>query len=283
MTEKKILLTCLVGLVAVAGCATQEPAKLEHSSILELSDADQALVSPKILKLAKSDHLALLAEAVESYEKLKIHDYTCLFVKQETMNGRLGDEQNIEVKFMPSPFSVFMNWTKNAPLGDRLVFVEGQYKDSKGRSRMVVRPKGGFARMLVGKSVLKLPDGPDALKSTLRPCTMFGFRNGLQSLIDIYALAKKNGDLKQSFGGMTEIGGRKCIVLVRELPEKKEYPSKITEICLDIETLMPLRIIGYDWKNRFSCNYEYHDVIFNAGLKEKDFTPKACGIAPPKK
>lgn len=271
----------MLSLIAIAGCEIR-PAKLQHSSILELRDEDQKLVSPEILKLAETDHLALLSRAKASYEKMNIHDYTCIFIKQETMGGRLGKEQNIQVKFMPNPFSIAMIWTKNAPLGDRLVFVEGKYKDSKGRSRMLVRPKGGFAQLLVGKSVLKLPDGPDAMKNTLRPCTMFGFKNGLQSLIDVYTQAKANGDLKQSFGGVTEVGGRKCIILIRQLPQKKEYPSRITETCLDIKTLMPLRIVGYDWQNRFWCNYEYHDVKFNVGLKEKNFTPKACGIAPPK-
>ena len=53
MIEKKILLTCLFGLIALAGCVAP-PTELQHSSILKLSTEDEMLVSPDIMELAKT-------------------------------------------------------------------------------------------------------------------------------------------------------------------------------------------------------------------------------------
>jgi hypothetical protein len=152
---------------------------------------------------------------------------------------------------------------------------------------MLVRPKGKIAQFLAGKSVLRLPDSKDARKNSLRPCTDFGFRNGLKALLKYYVLAKKNGHIRTDVGGAIDIGGRKCVVLVREISVPRvgdeEYPAKISEACLDVETLLPLRVVGYDWDNRMFCTYEFRDVKLNPGLTEKDFTPEANSIAPPKK
>ncbi|GAG40737.1 unnamed protein product, partial [marine sediment metagenome] len=148
-----------------------------------------------------------------------------------------------------------------------------------GRSRMAVRP-AGLLRMF--GTQLRLPDGPDAMKNTLRPCTMFGFRNSLQSLIDVYQAARKANECREEYGGATVIDGSTCIVLIRTLPAKKDYPAKKTILCLDARTLLPLRVIGYDWQDRLVCNYEVRDVTFNTGLGEKDFTPEANGMKPPK-
>ncbi|RKY26435.1 MAG: hypothetical protein DRP83_04295, partial [Planctomycetota bacterium] len=136
----------------------------------------------KIRNLAETDHLALLKMGLAQFQQRGIPSYTCTFVKRERIRGKLGKEQHIDVKFREKPFSVAMKWTKNPPLGDALVFVDGKFKNSDGRSQMVVRPAAKLLQKLTGGSVLRLPDGRDALKSTLRPCTYFGFQNGLKSL-----------------------------------------------------------------------------------------------------
>ncbi|MBN1554962.1 MAG: DUF1571 domain-containing protein [Phycisphaerae bacterium] len=271
---------CVGLFLLAAGC--QPPAPLEHSSILKLSNDMDNQVPADVLNLAKTDHVALLKKGVEKYDAMPVKDYTCLFVKQEKLGGRLGDEQNVAIKFLGDPFSVAMVWTKNPPLGDALIYVEGEYKNNKGVSQMLVRPKPAF-QWLVGKSVLKLPDGPDAMRNSLRPVTKFGFRNGLVSLLEVYEPAIAAKECKMQYDGVTEVGGRKCVVLTRILPEGKDYPARITETCLDIELLLPLRIVGYDRDNSLLCNYEYHEVKLNPGLKPRDFTPQANNIAPPKK
>lgn len=240
----------------------------------------------KIRKLAETDHLALLKMSREELEERNYGNYTCTFVKQERMKGKLGKEQHINVKFMETPYSIAMLWTKNPPLGDALVYVDGKFKNSKNRSQMVVRPRNKFLQKLTGGSVLRIPDGRDAMKNTLRPCTMFGFRNGINSLIEVYQAANDKNESTEKFGGFTKVDGRDCIVLIRFLPKgtyvvdgkKKKYPAKKTIVCIDINNLMPLRVIGYDWEDKLLCSYEYRNINFGANLQNQDFTPQASGI-----
>ncbi len=234
----------------------------------------------KIRNLAETDHLALLKMGLAQFQQRGIPSYTCTFVKRERIRGKLGKEQHINVKFREKPFSIAMKWTKNPPLGDALVFVDGKFKNSKGRSQMVVRPASKLLQKLTGGSVLRLPDGRDALKNTLRPCTYFGFQNGLKSLIQVYEQAREHGDSTEKFGGFTEVAGRKCIMLIRFLPNRPgaKYPARKTIVCLDIKTLVPMRVVGYDWDDKLSCNYEYRDLNFDVALQGADFTPQANGI-----
>ncbi len=269
----------LAGLALAVGCQPASPP--EHVSILHLRRDQDVLVAPDVLTLAKTDHVVLLKQGLKTCAAVPVRGYTCTFRKQEKLGGRLRKEQHVDVKFRRQPFSVAMTWTKNPPLGDAMLYVAGRYPDSDGRSRMLVRPKKGL-QWLVGSSVLRRPDGPDAMRNTLRPCTKFGFANGLASLIEVYEQALAREECEMQYGGVTDVGGRACLVLRRILPAGKGYPARITETCLDIETLLPLRIVGYDDDGSLQCDYEYHDVTINPGLTDKDFTPQANGIAPPK-
>ncbi|MBN1554961.1 MAG: DUF1571 domain-containing protein [Phycisphaerae bacterium] len=288
----------LVGLLLAVLLAVQVTQSVATStapaSRVEIIGEDQIVTSEpdllkKITNLAQTDHLALLELCRDEMKKRGGYQrYTATFVKQEQIRGKLSPEQHIQAKFMASPFSVVMKWTKNPPTGNALVYVDGKYPDKNGKSQMIVQPTSDFLRRLVGGSVKRLPDGPDAMKSTLRPCTMFGFENSLKSLIDVYKKARQNGDSNEQWGyrdektgkdvKFAEVDGRKCIVLVRYLPKREGYPAKKTLTFIDLEYLLPVRVIGYDWNDTFFCNYEYRDVNFTADLAAEDFTPDANGI-----
>ena len=276
------MISCIVAAIGSAGCNAPP---ITEKLIFEpgAEKLPETGIDPELILLAKSDHIALLEKAMEAYKSMSVKNYTCTFTKQEVMGGITGKKQETKIKFRQDPFSVVITWIKNPPQGDRLIYVKGKYKDKQGRSRMIVRPKGGLAQLLVGRSVLKLPDGPDAMRNTLRPVTMFGFENSLRSLLDVYRQARGRGELKQEYEGVYDLAGRKCLILTRLLlKQREEYQNKTTFIAIDIETLMPLQLIGYDWDNRLLCNYEYRDVKFNLPLTEKDFTPQSNDIHPPK-
>ncbi len=280
----------LIGLLCIQITQSFATREKEVDKLVKLTEAQVVTTNAsrliKIREFAEKDHLALLKMCKAELEERNYDNYTCTFVKQERMKGKLGKEQHIDVKFMEQPRSVAMTWTKNAPVGDALVYVEDKFKNSEGKSQMVVRPQSKFLQKLTGGSVLRIPDGRDAMKNTLRPCTMFGFRNGIDSLIEVYQAARDNNECTEQFGGFTKVAGRDCIVLVRFLPqgtyvvdgEKREYPAKKTIVCIDVNNLMPLRVIGYDWEDRLSCSYEYRKVDFGANLRNEDFTPEANGI-----
>ncbi|MHC4294270.1 MAG: DUF1571 domain-containing protein [Planctomycetota bacterium] len=225
-------------------------------------------------QLAKNDHIALLEHCLKNYES-NYRDFTCMFIKQERLRGVLGSEQEISVKHMTSPFSVALAWTKNAPIGDAVLYVEGKYNN-----QMLVRPNGLLK--LIVPSVLRKPDGAEALRSTLRPVNMFGFGRGLKSLIDVYSHAREEGDLKTVFGEYAEVAGRKCVALIRFLPPKDDYPAYKTITYIDLDYLVPVCIEGFDWDDQLQCRYLYRDLKFNVGLTADDFTPQAAAIAAPR-
>lgn len=256
----------------------------------KLEKETDATAAKKIEEMAREDHVALLEMCLENYNK-NYRDYTCTLIKQEVIRGTQKPEQWMNVKFADKPFSAAMAWlTKTpkgalandqvkklyVPMGDRILYIEGKYDN-----KMVIRISNPLLRGILGTQK-RPPDGPDAMKNTLRPVSMFGFKRGINSLLDVYRQAAKKGHLKQEFGGYVNVAGRDAIVLLRHLPAKENYPAAKTEICIDLETLVPVRIRGFDWNGRCTSRYIYKDVKFNVGLKEADFTPKANDIADPK-
>jgi hypothetical protein len=256
----------------------------------KLEKISNVTVAQKLEKLAREDHIALLEMCLDNYNR-NYRDYTCTLIKQEVIRGTQKPEQWMNVKFMDKPFSVAMGWLKktpqgaldngqvkklHVPMGDRILYIEGKYDN-----KMVIRISNPLLRGLLGTQK-RPPDGKDAMKNTLRPVSMFGFKRSLTSLLDVYRHAAKKGHLKQAFGGTVKIAGRDAIVLLRYLPPKEQYPAKRTEICIDLETLVPIRIRGFDWDGQCTSRYVYKDIKFNVGLDETGFTPKANDIADPK-
>ena len=232
-------------------------------------------VLAKVEKLAKTDHIALLEFCLENYDG-RFRDYTCTLIKQEQINHVVGPEQEICVKCLEEPFSVVMKWTpRTAPVGDRVIYVEGKYNN-----QMLVHPKGVLGQ-LVG-TVMRRPDSPEAMKCTLRPVNKFGFRRSMESLLDVYKEARQAGDLKESFGGYAKVAGRKAVVLVRYLPAKDAYPSYKTVTFIDLQYLVPIAVEGYDWDEKLASRYIFRDVKFNLGLTDSDFLPETNDMKPPK-
>jgi len=227
-------------------------------------------------RLAETDHIALLELCLENYHR-RYSDYTCTLIKQERIGSKLRREQAIAVKFMDSPFSVAMKWLRNPPAGDRILYVEGKYNNE-----MLVRPTNGLLRALVGGTARRAPDGADAMRNTLRPVNMFGFKRSMQSLLGVYRQAKKNGHLKQAFGGRAKVAGRKSFALVRYLPPMSDYPAHKTVIHIDQEYLVPTCIEAYDWQGRLSARYVYKDLRFNVSLRADDFLPEANDMKLPR-
>ena len=236
--------------------------------------ATSADVLNKLEKMAKSDHVALLQFCLENYQN-SYRDYTCTFSKQERMGGDLKPEQVMNVKFMDSPFSVTMTWTKNAPTADKLIYVEGKWDN-----QMLVKPNLPFAG-LIG-TVRRPPDGQDARRQSLRTVNQFGMRRSLQSLIDVYAKAAQAGDLGMAFGGYRVVDGRDTILLIRDLPEKGDYPAARTLTYIDLAYLVPICVEAFDANEELNSRYVFSNLRFNVGLTEDAFLPEANGMQPPK-
>ena len=228
-------------------------------------------------ELARTDHIALLEMCLENARQY--NDYTLTFIKQERIKGKVRDQQTVEAAFRRLPFSVAMAWTENPPKGDRVLYVEGMWD-----GQMLVRPTSGFLRGLAGGQVLRDPTSKEVMESTLRPVTMFGFENSLESLLAVYRTAQERGDLVEEFGGLVEIDGRPALMLIRRLPAADDYPAGRTVTYIDMEYLVPVMVEGYDWSTpepEFMCRYLFTNIRFNVGLPDDRFTPEANDMNSP--
>jgi len=239
----------------------------------------QEQVLARVRELASRDHAAALELCLSNYHK-RYGDFRCTFVKQERINGKIGPEHEIGVKFRGQPFSVAMAWRgKELPAGDRVLYCEGKWDN-----QMLVRPSNPLARALTGGMVRRLPDDKEAMQSTLRPVNQFGFERGIRSLIDVYRQAKKAGDLQEDVDKQDQdVLGRPTILLVRTLPDGKDYPAHVTKVYIDQEYFLPIMIEGFGWQNEeFLCRYLYKDLQFDVKWTDDDFVPERNDLVTPR-
>lgn len=272
----RLVMAAVAGVWTCAGCESPAPDGPSTGRPAAVQPSDTAKAETHVVKLAKTDHIALLEHCLKRNEG-RFRSYTCTLIKQERLRGKLSKEQWVRVKFRQEPFSVAMAWRKNPPAGDRILYVQGRYG-----GKMLVRPTGRLARFLAGKTVKRDPHGKEAKKNSLRTVDQFGFKNSLQALLKFYRLGKTEGVLKEEFGKYAEVYGRSAVVLIRYLPDSPKYPSYKTLIYLDVKHLVPVCVEGYDSAGRLICRYVYRDVKPDAGLTAKDFLPEANGLVPPK-
>jgi hypothetical protein len=277
-TNRKVRLfvgLLLLGMFCFQCVPTGDNAVVNYAKALGTAETQEQKLQ-HFRDLARKDHVEALKFCLEEYGRTS-RNFRCTFIKQERINGKVGPEQEIAVKFREKPYCVAMAWTRNAPLGDRVLYVEGKWD-----SMMLVRPSNAFARALA-PTVKRQPDGEEAMATTLRPANQFGFDRGIRSLIDIYTQAKKAGDLREEVLPVDyEMSdGRKAIVLVRHLPEGKGYPAYETKIYIDKATFLPVMIEGFTSRNEFICRYLYKDIDFKANLTDQDFLPERNDLKTP--
>ncbi|MCP4712875.1 MAG: DUF1571 domain-containing protein [Planctomycetes bacterium] len=228
------------------------------------SDPKIVIDPARVVKLAQTDHIALINLALNTYQK-RVRDYTATFYKQERIKGKLKKTELINVMFREKPFSLFMKWEKNAGKIDKLLYVEGQ-----NNNQMLVHPTGLFSGL---KSVKRDPCDKEVKSTCLCTCDEFGFYRSMKNLLSEYQTAQKNGDLKIKYLGEKKIQGHRCLILERTLPNKKQYPNARLIMEFDVECLLPVTLTCYDWKGKLIAKYSFKDLKFNVGLTSNKFHP----------
>ena len=224
--------------------------------------------------MVRSNPLGLLRVAQERYDRT-VQDYVCTFSKQELLNGRLTAEQVTRVKFRERPFSVNMEWIKNADQAQRAIYVEGKWTGENGEKLSVVEPAGAIARVFVNE-VMRPIDGPDARKAARRRIDQFGFANSLRLIVKYCDLSAKRNELDLKYVGDSAVGERPTYVIERRSAytgEEGVYPDHLLIVHLDKESLLPMCCISYadEARTKLLGRYVFTDVKFNVGLTEGDF------------
>ncbi len=168
---------------SVAGAQPAESVVATDSGLAaRLADAREQLLT--------KDHplVPVLRYAYEGYDRIDrdVHDYTCLLIKRERVDGKLGPYQHIEAKIRHPrstengdvPFAVFLRFLGPAEWKDReVLFVNGQHNGD------LIARRGG--KRSPNMTLRLEPTSPLAMDGNRYPITEIGIQNLIARLIEV--------------------------------------------------------------------------------------------------
>lgn len=229
---------------------------------------------------AARDPIAFFDEAIKEYDRT-VRDYTCTFTKQELIGGQLTEEQVIRAMFREDPFSVCLEWVRNADKAARALYVADRWVED-GQQRAVVDPAGAIASLLVSH-VMRPIHGADAKKSSRRTIDQFGLRNAMSLIVKYGKQARDKGVLDLRYMGNGEVDGRETLVFDRRLPytgDETVWPDRVLVVHVDKKLLVPVLCISYadDAKKELLGRYMTTDIELNVNHADSVFTKEGMGL-----
>ncbi len=198
-----------------------------------------------------------------------VRDYSCTLVKQERVDGELGEMQHIMLKVMHQPFSVYMSFLKPYA-GREVVYVEGQ-----NNGKLVVL-EAGMKRML-GKMNLD-PQGSLAMSGQKHPITDVGFRNLTAKLTKMWEGEMKFAECDVKTDPNTHVAGRSTtmIQVIHPVP-RQDFRFYAARLFLDNELKIPIHFDAYIWPEQEGAeplldeSYTYTNLKLNNGYTAREF------------
>lgn len=245
------------------------------ASVAPLPAASTSHVPAALVALAQADPLAVIRRGIEQCDR-ELRDYRCTFIKQERVQGKLRDEEQIDVRYRREPKSVFMVWERNADQAKRALYIDAAaFRDADGQPLAKVEPAGAIARLFVSEVLIPVR-GERARATSRRTIDEFGFRETYAILERYNTLAQARGKLEFRFEGVSEIDSRPTLVFVRYLPydgKSSEFPDAKMVMHIDQQWLVPTAIYSYADRagTQLLGRYLFTNVQINPGLSDKDF------------
>jgi len=210
----------------------------------------------------------------------QIHDYTCVLVKRERMDGALEDYQYLSCKVRHEqhrdgevvvPFSVYLRFLKPERVADReVVYVEGQNK-----GKMIVR-RGGDRFSFVTTSLD--PHSDLAMQEARYPITEMGIRNMIVRLLEVAREDLQHDECEVTMRPGAKLDGRSCtFVQVRHPVRRNYFRYHVAQVFIDDQLQLPIRYASYDWPEKpgdqpvLLEEYTFRDIQLNVGLTDADF------------
>ena len=211
-----------------------------------------------------------------------IDDYTCVLVKRERVNGKLGSYEYAFTKIrnhketasgkVTQPLSVYMYFLKPSKIkGREVMYVEG-----KNRGRLTAHEN---SRIL--PTVNLDPNSTLAMRGQLYPITEIGIENLVKKLIERGNAEKKSNNCEVTFKYNAKCNGRACTVLEVKHPQKRAgLEFFVAQVFIDKELNVPIRYIAFDFPKNAGSDppileeYNYTQLKLNVGLTDRDFDTK---------
>jgi hypothetical protein len=224
--------------------------------------------------------------AVKAYQYAQdhVHDFTCVLIKRERIDGNLLDPQIVQTRVRADwadagrraqPYSVFLNFL-SPPLvrGRKVLFIEG-----RNDNKMLERNGGKLFNYMTFKLD---PESEAAMRQTLVPITRMGFANVTELLISLIQQDMRRDPLalntKVSFYRNAKVNDRVCTRIMVTHPQ----PDPILEfaegnVFVDDELHVPIRIEAAAWPSQMGeskpplFEYTLTQLQLNVGLTDADF------------
>ena len=217
-------------------------------------------------ELAQKKPIEFLERCLSRYDK-EVHGYRCLFDKQERVNGKLRNKEQLVVNFRENPFSVHMKWLKGNDIfgASSTLYVEGETDGF-----LLARPT------LPGLGIKeKALNDPQVLGTSRFPITQFGMNIGAKDTLYNMREAEKKGTLHVSYKGIErvkELGNRLCYKFIRTPyePPEGDGVNELT-IYIDLETHLQVGSVLKDSQGKLIATYFFHAIeqIGRASCRER--------------
>ncbi len=200
-----------------------------------------------------------------------LHDYSCIFVKRERVEGELTPHSHLRLKVRHQPFSVYVHFDAPADQrGQEAIYVEGR-NDGK------VLAHGVGLKSIVGTVALE-PTSPRAMAGSRHPITDIGILNMTRMFRDQGAKETQYGECEVRFLPGARVDGRlcTCMQMVHPVP-RREFHYHMIRVFIDDELNLPIRFETYDWPSRqgegpvLSGEYSFLKLKLNNGFTDADF------------
>lgn len=237
---------------------------------------------PQTETVTMSDVLKIAENSLQSMRQ-NVNDYTATVVKQESIDGTLGEATQMDMKVMcvhrnqdrtdSQPMRVYLRFVAPESVAGREVIWAQDLHDGQ----LVVHEAGFF-----GLVTLYLdPIGPIAMQGQRYPISEIGITKLVQKLIERGELDRESTDVTVTLTKGMKLDGLNVdlIVVTRKQPTSGENNFSRAEIVLDADRLIPLRYTAFGWPEDGDSpplleSYTYSNVKLNVGLSDIDFDPK---------
>ncbi len=201
-----------------------------------------------------------------------IRDYTCTLIKQERVNGKLQEENYIDMRVRNYPFSVYMRWlTPNQFSGQEVCYVDG-----RNNNQMRVHFKKGFKATVGWVSVD--PRDPRVSQHSRHAIYEAGIGNLIEQTYRHWEQQRQNNKILVKTAEYL-FNNRACnrIETVHTEHDPRSYCYR-SVLYLDKQTNLPLRIENYDWPQaggqplgELMETFSFLNLRANVGLPDSQF------------
>src|SRR5262249_19279677 len=172
-----------------------------------------------------------------------VHDYSCTLVKQERLDGELGEQQQISMRVRHEPFSVYMKFIKPYQ-GREVLYVDGQ-NDNK----MYVL-EAGWKRTVLGKMSFA-PDSSVVMSGQKYPITRVGMRNLLSDLIKFNEAEMQYAECDVTSNPDIKIVNRSTtLVQITHPIPRQNFRAHIVRVFFDNELRVPIHYDAFSWPEK---------------------------------